>query len=73
MSAKVIDLEEFAPGHNPADKLSAFNLAQEEDRVPLGVFYQVEKAPFHLRLAEIRRKAQADGQVTVSDLMSRYR
>lgn len=73
MSAKVIDLEEFAPGHDPADKLSAFSLAQEEDRVPLGVFYQVEKAPFHERLAEIRRKAQPEGQSTVSDLMSRYR
>lgn len=73
MSEKVIDIAELAPDHDPKDNVEAFRLAQMEERIPLGVFYQVQKPPFEARLAEIREKARPDGPVTVSDLLARFR
>ncbi len=70
MAAKVMDIP---AGHDPSDKVAAFRLAQEEERVPLGVLYQVQRPAFHERLEEIRHKAAPDGPVTVEDLLSRFK
>lgn len=70
MSSKVV---EIPPDHDVTDRLAAFRLALEEERVPLGVFYQVQRPAFHERLEEIRRKAQPNGPVAVADLFARFK
>lgn len=70
LSAKVADIP---AEHDPSDRVAAFRLALEEERVPLGVFYQVDRVPFHERLEEIQKKARPNGPVTVEDLLARFR
>lgn len=70
MSSKVVDIP---PDHDPSDRVAAFRLALEEERVPLGVFYQAQRPAFHERLDEIKRKAQPNGHVTVADLLARFK
>lgn len=70
MAGKVIDVP---AEHDPSDRVAAFRLALEEERIPIGVFYEVQKPPFDERLQGLRQKALLDGPVTVADLIERFK
>ncbi|MDZ4247435.1 MAG: thiamine pyrophosphate-dependent enzyme, partial [Dehalococcoidia bacterium] len=70
MAAKVV---EIPADHDPSDRVAAFRLALEEERVPLGVFYEVQRPALHERLEGIRQKAQPNGLVTVANLLTRFK
>ena len=52
-------LSEVPNDHDPSDKIKAFALALQTDRVALGVFYQERRPTFEEGVAQVIAKAQA--------------
>lgn len=66
---RIADLPE---DHDPTDRARALRLALTEERLHLGIFYQVAEPTFGERWARVEEKARAEGQPTVEELIGRY-
>lgn len=58
--------------HNVEDKLAAFQLALETEKIYLGIFYQVKKPTLEEKLQNIRQQAQKDGKGNLEKLIARF-
>ncbi|MBU0978442.1 MAG: thiamine pyrophosphate-dependent enzyme [Patescibacteria group bacterium] len=66
-SERVYDLKEA--GHDAGDKLKAMQLAQEKDRIPLGIFYQdLSSPPYHAQVSRLDKKTLIDQSSTKVNL-----
>lgn len=58
--------------HDVGDKMKAMALALDEERLYLGIFYQVERVTHDASIVSLHHKAGADG-FSLEDLMERFR
>lgn len=59
--------------HNVEDKLAAFELTQETERIYLGIFYQIKRPTLEDKINSIRQQAQKDGKGTIAKLFERLK
>ena len=69
-SSKITDIP---ASHNVEDKLAAFQLAQEPEKIHLGIYYQVKKPTLEQKINIIRQQAQKDGKGDMQKLLSKFR
>jgi len=67
--AKVRELE---ADHNPQDRLTAMARAIEEEKLPLGVFYDVERPTYQESLDLTGERALREGEGDLEALLRRY-
>lgn len=60
------------PEHDTTDRLKALHLALTEEKLHLGVFYQVRKPTFEERWGEVVQRARAGREANVEALLERY-
>ena len=70
ITPRIIDVP---ASHNVEDKSAAFQLAQETEKIYLGIFYQVKKPTLEEKLQTIRQQAQKDGKGDIQKLLSKFR
>ncbi len=60
-------------GHDPTDKQAAYQRAEEKDRVPIGIFYQVQAPSIYEEYPLVKKKAGLDVKGrSVSKLLAEF-
>ncbi len=59
-------------GWDPSNRVAALTLALTEEKVHLGVFYQVQAPTYEARWEDLRAKAKGEGHASLEALVQRY-
>ncbi len=62
---------EIPETHDPTDKFAALQLAEQEDRFPIGILYRVERPTLDEQVAVIKQRAHTENP-SVEQLFRRY-
>ena len=65
-------LAEVPADHDATDRAKAFELAFREDKIHLGVFYQVQEPTFEEGVAEVIKKAQASAPPRLDEIFAEF-
>lgn len=65
-------LVEVPKDHDTSSQAKAFELALQQDRVPLGIFYQTTQPTFEDGLAEISKKARASSPPKLDEIFAAF-
>ena len=65
-------IADIPASHDAGDRQKALSLALTEEKLHLGLFYQVTRPTFQDRWGEVVERSKEGGPVTVEDLVGRY-
>lgn len=68
---KMVKLDDD-PSYDKTDITHAWRIAQEKDKISIGVIYQQERSTFEDRMIGVRQKAKAKGTYTVEEMMNTF-
>ena len=65
-------LAEVPADHDVTNRAKAFELALQDDRIRLGLFYKVQEPTFEDNVAEVIKKAQASSRPRLEEIFSEF-
>jgi len=65
-------IQPMPEGWDSTNRLAALTLALTEEKVHLGIFYQVEAPTYEARWEDLRAKSKAEGHTSLEALVQRY-
>jgi len=65
-------LAEVPKDHDVTNRAKAFELALQEDKISLGVFYQVQEPTFEQEVANVIKTAQASGPPRLDEIFTEF-
>ncbi|MBI3324010.1 MAG: 2-oxoacid:ferredoxin oxidoreductase subunit beta [Candidatus Omnitrophica bacterium] len=65
-------LAEVPKDHDPTNRAKAFELSLEEDKVGLGIYYQVQEPTFEEGIAGVIQKAQASSPPRLEEIFAEF-